>query len=166
METPGKTAVFPTACDAAGEAVTRLCHGTGMAGPCIFCSIVRGEIPTSIVLREGGVCAFLDSRPVFKGHVLVVPTTHYDDFHALPAAEMGPYWTAVQRVSRAVEAGLEADGTFVCLNNKISQSVPHLHTHVVPRRKGDGLRGFLWPRTRYDSDTERESYATRIAAAL
>src|SRR6267154_2031216 len=74
METPGKTAVFPTACDAAGEAVARLCHGTGMAGPCIFCSIVRGEIPASFVLREGGVCAFLDSRPVFKGHVLVVPT--------------------------------------------------------------------------------------------
>jgi len=166
METSAKTAVFPTACDAARKAVARLCHGTGMARPCVFCGIIRGEIPTSFVLRGEGVCAFLDSRPVFKGHVLVVPSTHYDDFHALPAAEMEPYWTAVQRVSRAVEAGLEADGTFVCLNNKISQSVPHLHTHVVPRRKGDGLRGFLWPRTKYDSDAERESYAARIAAAL
>jgi len=158
--------VFPTACDATKKALARLCHGTGMARPCIFCGIVRGEIPASVVLREEGVCAFLDSRPVFKGHVLVVPSTHYDDFHALPAAEMGPFWTAVQRISRGVEAGLEADGTFVCLNNKISQSVPHLHTHVVPRRRKDGLRGFFWPRGRYASDAEATGYASRIAAAL
>src|SRR5258705_9814177 len=122
METPGKTGVFPTACDAAGKAVARLCHGTGMGGPCIFCGIIRGEIPASFVLRGDGVCAFLDSRPVFKGHVLVVPSTHYDDFPALPAAEMGPYWTAFQRISRAVEAGLVADGTVFRLSNKLSQS--------------------------------------------
>jgi histidine triad (HIT) family protein len=119
-----------------------------------------------MILGQGDVRAFLDARPVFKGHVLVVPAEHIDDFHALPAERMGPYWTAVQRVSRAVEAGLEADGTFIGVNNKISQSVPHLHAHVIPRRKGDGLRGFFWPRTTYDSDQEREEYAARIRAAL
>jgi histidine triad (HIT) family protein len=137
-----------------------------MARPCVFCAIVRGEIPTSFVLRSEEVCAFLDSRPVFKGHVLVVPAAHVDDFHTLPAAAMAPFWTAVQRVSRAVEAGLQAQGTFIGVNNKISQSVPHLHAHVVPRSKGDGLRGFFWPRTKYESDAEREGYASRIVAAL
>src|SRR5205814_2927866 len=110
--------------------------------------------------------AFLDGRPVFKGHVLVVPPRHVEDFHALTAEEMGPFWSAVQRVSRAVEAALEAQGTFIAVNNKISQSVPHLHAHVVPRRKGDGLRGFFWPRTTYESDEERDRYAGRIRAAL
>ncbi|HTO98852.1 MAG TPA: HIT family protein [Myxococcales bacterium] len=137
-----------------------------MAPSCVFCSICRGEIAASIVLRGGGVCAFLDARPVFKGHVLVVPAEHVEDFHQLPAAQLAPFWGAVQRISRAVEAGLAAQGTFIGLNNKISQSVPHLHAHVVPRRKGDGLRGFFWPRTKYDSDAEREGYATRISAAL
>jgi histidine triad (HIT) family protein len=137
-----------------------------MSSSCIFCRIVAGEIPASFVLREERVCAFLDTRPVFKGHVLVVPADHFDDFHGLPASQMAGFWTVVQRVSKAVEAALEADGTFVGVNNKISQSVPHLHAHVVPRRKGDGLRGFFWPRTKYDSDDEREGYARRIAAAL
>jgi histidine triad (HIT) family protein len=137
-----------------------------MDRPCAFCGIVRGEIPASFVLRSERVCAFLDARPVFKGHVLVVPAAHVPDFHALPEAEMGPFWSVVQRVSGAVETGLEAQGTFVGLNNKISQSVPHLHVHVIPRRKGDGLRGFFWPRIRYESDAERDGYAARIAAAL
>ena len=137
-----------------------------MARPCVFCAIVRGEIPASFVLRAEEVCAFLDARPVFKGHVLVVPAAHVEDFQALPAALIEPFWSAVRRISGAVEAGLQAQGTFIGLNNRISQSVPHLHAHVVPRRKGDGLRGFFWPRTTYDSDAERESYAARIVAAL
>jgi histidine triad (HIT) family protein len=137
-----------------------------MARPCTFCGIVRGEVPASVVLREGEVCAFLDTRPVFKGHVLVVPAGHVDDFHGLPQEEMGPFWTQVQRVSRAVEKGLEAHGTFIGVNTKISQSVPHFHAHVIPRRKGDGLRGFFWPRTTYDSDAERDACAARIKAAL
>ena len=137
-----------------------------MARPCVFCGILRGEIPTAVVLQEERVWAFLDTRPVFKGHVLVVPTEHVEEFHAFPAAQMGPYWTAVQRVSRAVETGLEAQGTFIGLNNKISQSVPHIHTHVIPRRKGDGLRGFFWPRTTYESEQERDGFAARIRAAL
>jgi len=112
------------------------------------------------------VAAFLDARPVFKGHVLVVPTAHVEDFHSLPQAEVGPFWSAVQRVSRAVESGLQAQGTFIGVNTKISQSVPHLHAHVVPRRKGDGLRGFFWPRTTYESDAERDGFAARIVSAL
>jgi len=137
-----------------------------MARPCAFCGIVKGETAASFVLKGEQVCAFLDTRPVFKGHVLVVPAEHVPDFHLLPEAEMGPFFAAVRRVSRAVEAALEADGTFVALNNKISQSVPHLHVHVIPRRKGDGLRGFFWPRIRYESDAERDGFAARIAAAL
>jgi histidine triad (HIT) family protein len=137
-----------------------------MARPCVFCAIVRGEIPASFVLRGEEVCAFLDTRPVFKGHVLVVPKAHVEDFQSLPRGSVESFWSAVQRISGAVEAGLQAQGAFVALNNKISQSVPHLHTHVVPRRKGDGLRGFFWPRTTYDSDAERENYAARIVAAL
>ena len=137
-----------------------------MARPCPFCGIVRGEVPASVVLREAQVWAFLDARPVFKGHVLVIPKEHIEEFHALPEPEMGTFWIAVQRVSRAVEAGLQAQGTFIGLNNKISQSVPHVHAHVVPRRKGDGLRGFFWPRTTYDTDAERDGYAERIRAAL
>jgi histidine triad (HIT) family protein len=143
-----------------------MCDPLPMSRSCVFCAIVRGEVPASFVLREEAVCAFLDTRPVFKGHVLVIPAAHVDDFLTLPASEMGGFWTAAQRVARAVEAALGADGTFIGVNNKISQSVPHLHAHVVPRRKGDGLRGFFWPRTKYDSDAEREEYAARIAAAL
>ena len=137
-----------------------------MAPPCAFCAILRGEVPAAFVLREANVAAFLDARPVFKGHVLVVPTAHVEDFHSLPAAEVGPFWSAVQRVSRAVESGLQAQGTFIGVNTKISQSVPHLHAHVVPRRKGDGLRGFFWPRTTYESDAERDGFAARIVSAL
>jgi histidine triad (HIT) family protein len=131
---------------------------------CVFCSIAAGETSAAFVLREDSVIAFLDTRPVFKGHVLVLPRAHVAVFDEL--REVGPLFAAVQRVSRAVETGLEADGTFVALNNKISQSVPHLHVHVVPRRKGDGLRGFFWPRTKYESDEERDGYAKRIAEAL
>jgi len=145
----------------------RRAHGEVRAMPtCPFCAIVRGEIPASFVLQEESVCAFLDTRPVFKGHVLVVPREHTDDLLSLSAPLVSPVFTAVQRVARAVEKALEADGSFVAVNNKISQSVPHLHVHVVPRRKGDGLRGFFWPRTKYDSDEEREGLATRIAEAI
>jgi histidine triad (HIT) family protein len=137
-----------------------------VAPPCAFCAILRGEIAAAFVLREGSVAAFLDARPVFKGHVLVVTVAHVENFHELPAPEVGPFWSAVQRVSRAVESGLQAQGTFIGVNTRISQSVPHLHAHVVPRRKGDGLRGFFWPRTTYESDAERDGFAARIAAAL
>ena len=133
---------------------------------CPFCAIGRGELAASVVLRDEHVAAFLDTRPVFKGHVLVVPREHVADLLELPRAMMEPLLAAVQRIAGAMETGLSADGSFVAVNNKISQSVPHLHFHVVPRRKGDGLRGFFWPRTKYESDAEREEYAERIRKAL
>jgi histidine triad (HIT) family protein len=136
------------------------------SGKCIFCSIARGEEPASVVAREGRLCAFLDFRPVFRGHVLVVPVEHTPDLAALGAEDVGPLFSLARRVALAVEKGLGAEGAFLGVNNRVSQSVAHLHVHVVPRTRGDGLRGFFWPRTRYESDAEREEYARRIAAAL
>ena len=136
------------------------------ADGCLFCAIANGREPAAIVLRDDLVCAFLDARPVFKGHVLLVPRAHVPTLLELPAPDIGPFFAAVQRVAAAVERGLEADGTFVAVNNKVSQSVPHLHVHVVPRRRKDGLRGFFWPRVPYASDEERAQFAARVAAAL
>jgi histidine triad (HIT) family protein len=133
---------------------------------CVFCAIAAGEIPASMVLRDDDVAAFLDARPVFKGHVLVVPRAHVPTLSDLPADRLAPLFAAVQRIAGAVESGLGADGAFVALNNKVSQSVPHLHVHVVPRKKKDGLRGFFWPRVPYADDAEREAFAARIRAAL
>jgi histidine triad (HIT) family protein len=133
---------------------------------CVFCSIVAGDVPASIVLQDEHVTAFLDARPVFKGHVLVVPRDHVPTLPDLPAPALATLFGAVQRIARAVESGLDADGTFVAMNNKVSQSVPHLHVHVVPRRKKDGLRGFFWPRFPYADDAEREAFAAKIRAAL
>ena len=138
-----------------------------MAAPgCVFCEIVAGRVPASFVLRTPEVVAFLDVRPLFKGHVLVVPVAHVDDLHALPPELMAPVFGAAQRVARAVVRGLGAQGTFVATNTVVSQSVPHLHVHVVPRTKGDGLRGFFWPRAKYASADESADFARRIAAAL
>ncbi len=133
---------------------------------CLFCSAVSGQLDVVEVWSTPDVFAFLDHRPVFKGHVLVVPRDHVMVLGDLPAKAVGPYFLAVQRVAVAVETGLEAGGTFVALNNRVSQSVAHLHTHVVPRTKGDGLRGFFWPRTRYSSPEEAADYAARIRAAI
>ena len=137
-----------------------------MTPGCVFCAIAAGDVPASTVLRDDDVAAFLDARPVFKGHVLIVPRTHVPTLADLPAPALATLFAAVQRIARAVEAGLGADGTFVAMNNKVSQSVPHLHVHVVPRRKKDGLRGFFWPRVPYASDGEREDFAAQIRAAL
>jgi histidine triad (HIT) family protein len=123
-------------------------------------------VPAFRVADEPGGVAFLDTRPVFRGHVLVVPRAHVEVLGDLPGSSVAGYFGFVQRLAIAVEAGLGAGGTFVAINNRVSQSVPHLHTHVVPRTKGDGLRGFFWPRTRYDSDSEAQAHADRIAAAL
>lgn len=137
-----------------------------MAAECLFCQIVAGDVPVSFVLDEADVVGFLDVRPVFPGHVLLVPRQHHVTLTDLPTALLEPLFDAAQRVARAVEAGLGAQGTFVAMNNVVSQSVPHLHVHVVPRTKGDGLRGFFWPRQKYASDDERESVAARLRAAL
>jgi histidine triad (HIT) family protein len=136
------------------------------ASTCVFCAVAAGEVAASVVFRDDDVCAFLDSRPVFKGHVLVVPRAHVATLLDATPAQLAAVFGAVQRVARAVEAALEAHGSFVGVNTKVSQSVPHLHVHVVPRRRKDGLRGFFWPRVPYASDQERDDFAARIAAAL
>lgn len=133
---------------------------------CVFCEIISGGVPAALVHGCPAAVAFLDVRPVFKGHVLVVPRLHRTVLGDLDPGEVGPFFAVVQRVARAVEAGLQAGGTFVAMNNRISQSVPHLHVHVVPRHKGDGLRGFFWPRLRYASPEEQEEHRARIAAAM
>jgi histidine triad (HIT) family protein len=133
---------------------------------CVFCGIIADEVPAFRVADEPDGVAFLDTRPVFRGHVLVVPRVHLVTLDQLPADLLAGYFGLVRRVSVAVETGLGAGGTFVAVNNKVSQSVPHLHTHVVPRTKGDGLRGFFWPRNRYIDDAEAQGYADRVAAAL
>ena len=132
---------------------------------CVFCEIIEGTRPAAVVASDDAAVAFLDGRPVFKGHVLVVPRTHAATLTDLPAAALGPYFAAVQRLARAVEVGLGADGTFVAMNNKVSQSVAHLHTHVVPRRRKDGLKGFFWPRRSYRED-ELATAAAKLRAAL
>jgi histidine triad (HIT) family protein len=133
---------------------------------CAFCAILAGTRTADLVLDEERAVAFLDLKPLFKGHVLVVPRAHVETLPDLPAADLAPLFSAVQRVCRALVEALGAHGTFVAINNKVSQSVPHLHVHVVPRRRKDGLRGFFWPREPYASDAEREEFAARLRGAL
>ena len=133
---------------------------------CLFCAIAAGDVPGFVVGATSEAVAFLDIRPVFKGHTLVVPREHRVTLADLPAPALAPYFAFVQRLTVAVEESLGAGGTFVAINNKVSQSVAHLHTHVVPRTKGDGLRGFFWPRTKYASDDEAATYAAKIGALL
>jgi len=137
-----------------------------MPAGCTFCAIRDGTEPAAMVLDEEEAFAFLDVRPLFPGHVLVVPRVHHPTLLDLPEPDVGPLFRVVQRVASAVTAAMGAQGTFVAANNVVSQSVPHLHLHVVPRTKGDGLRGFFWPRTRYSDDAERDDYAARLRAAL
>lgn len=132
---------------------------------CVFCSIVAGELPADVVLDEPDFLAFLDRRPVFKGHVLLVPREHVVTLPDLAGAQRDGFLAAAQRLATAVVEGLGAQGSFVAINNIVSQSVPHLHLHVVPRTRGDGLRGFFWPRRKY-ADGESAEYAARLRAAL
>ena len=134
-------------------------------GECRFCAIVAGRAAASVVYEDDLSVAFLDVRPVFPGHVLVVPRAHVETFAELPGDLLAPVMTVAQRVCVAVEQAMEAHGTFVAMNNRVSQSVPHLHVHVVPRRRKDGLRGFFWPRTRYE-DGQMDDVAGRIRAVL
>jgi histidine triad (HIT) family protein len=133
---------------------------------CLFCDIAAGDVPAHVVLADDGFVAFLDARPVFKGHVLLVPRAHVVTLPDLPAALRDGYLERMQRLATAMVDGLGAQGSFVAMNNTVSQSVPHLHCHVVPRTKGDGLRGFFWPRTKYADDAEAEGYAVRLRSAL
>ena len=137
-----------------------------MGDDCLFCRIVSGELPATIVYEDEDVVAFLDHRPVFPGHTLLVPRQHVETLGELDTKLVGPYFEAAQLLARAVEAAMEAEGTFVAMNNRVSQSVPHLHVHVVPRRRKDGLKGFFWPRTKYNGDEEMVEVRSKIAAAL
>jgi histidine triad (HIT) family protein len=133
---------------------------------CLFCRIVAGETQADHVWADDDFVAFLDIRPVFKGHTLVVPRQHVVTLPDLPD-DLGPgLLRAAQRLARAMVDGLDAQGSFVAINNTVSQSVPHLHVHVVPRTKGDGLRGFFWPRTKYDDGAESADYASRLGSAI
>lgn len=132
----------------------------------MFCSIVAGTTPAALVLEGPEVVAFLDVRPVFHGHVLVVPREHRETMADLPTELLTAVFSAAQRICDAVVPALGAQGSFVGVNNRVSQSVPHLHVHVVPRRFKDGLRGFFWPRTRYSSDEDLNNIAASIRAAL
>ena len=132
---------------------------------CVFCSIVSGELEADRVLEDDVLVAFLDRRPLFKGHVLLVPRDHVVTLPDLPAALRDPFLAAGQRLAAAMVDALGAQGSFVAMNNTVSQSVPHLHLHVVPRTRGDGLRGFFWPRTKY-ADGEAGEYAARLRAVL
>lgn len=136
-----------------------------MASDCVFCRIVDGDDPAHVVFRDDVAMGFLDRTPLFAGHVLVVPLVHVVTLADLPVASVGPFYERVRAVADVLPGALDAQGTFVANNNVVSQSVPHLHVHVVPRRRGDGLRGFFWPRTRY-GDGEAELVAERIAVAL
>ncbi|HEU4434409.1 MAG TPA: HIT family protein [Pyrinomonadaceae bacterium] len=133
---------------------------------CLFCRIVSGEAPATIVYEDDNSLAFLDHRPLFHGHTLLVPRDHVETLGELPPSQVGPFFKTAQLLSRAIEPALGAQGTFVAMNNRVSQSVPHLHVHVVPRRKGDGLKGFFWPRTKYKSDDEMLAVKKLIAAEI
>lgn len=134
--------------------------------PCTFCAIVGGDLAATVVHRGERVMAFLDHRPLFRGHTLLVPLTHVSVLGDLPSAHVGEFFLMAQRLERAVVDGLDADGSMVLINNVISQSVPHLHLHVIPRRRKDGLRFWLGPRQQYTDEHPAQDYADRIRAAL
>ena len=137
-----------------------------MAGACTFCAIVGGEEPAHVVLDDDVAMAFLDVRPLFPGHTLLVPRDHAETLADLPVDQVGPLFARAQRLSRVVEATLGAAGSFVAMNNRVSQSVPHLHVHVVPRNPKDGLRGFFWPRAKYGDQDDAAEVAARLRKAL
>lgn len=133
---------------------------------CRFCQILRGEVEAFVVYEDSHTLAFLDRRPLFLGHTLVVPRHHVETLPDLSDELVAPLFRAVRLLARAVPLAMEAEGSFVAINNRVSQSVPHLHVHVVPRRKGDGLRGFFWPRQKYQGPEEMAQVAERIRTAI
>ncbi len=137
-----------------------------MPEDCLFCRIVSGDEPAHLVFEDELSLAFLDVRPLFEGHALLVPRAHHQTLVDLPAELVGPYFANAQLLSGAITQAMGAQGSFVAINNVVSQSVPHLHVHVSPRTKGDGLRGFFWPRQRYGSDEEMAEVAARLRGHL
>jgi len=133
---------------------------------CVFCKIVDGRLDSPIVFEDDSTLAFLDHRPLFPGHTLVIPKQHFETLVDLPSAMVPTFFWNVQLLSRAVERAMDAEGTFVAMNNRVSQSVPHLHVHVVPRRKKDGLKGFFWPRTKYSDQEELNHVKSRLRSVI
>ena len=133
---------------------------------CLFCAIVNAEVSASIVFEDEVSTAFLDHRPLFPGHCLLVPKEHFETLTDLPEELVGPFFQNAQLLARAVEVALEAEGSFVAMNNRVSQSVPHLHVHVVPRRRKDGLKGFFWPRTKYADQSQMLAVQRLIQTAI
>jgi len=133
---------------------------------CLFCGIVSKEVDASIVFEDDVSLVFLDHRPLFPGHCLLIPKTHFETLNDLPVELVGPLFTNVQLLTRAVELALEAEGSFVAMNNRVSQSVPHFHVHIVPRRKKDGLKGFFWPRNKYEGEAHLAEVQQSIQAAI
>ena len=137
-----------------------------MPQTCGFCDIACGLLDASVVLEEDHALAFLDHRPLFPGHCLLIPKVHVETLSELPDGAIGPFFESAQLLAKAVEEGLQADGSFVAINNRVSQSVPHLHVHVVPRRNKDGLKGFFWPRRKYANASEMEAARLAIEQAV
>ncbi|HKF37432.1 MAG TPA: HIT family protein [Ktedonobacteraceae bacterium] len=133
---------------------------------CAFCRIIRGEDQASIIFEDSVSLAFLDHRPLFPGHSLLVPKAHYETLADLPAPLVGPLFQNAQLLEEAIEEGLAADGTFVAINNRVSQSVPHMHIHLVPRHRKDGLKGFFWPRQRYPDDAALQRVQETLCTAI
>ena len=133
---------------------------------CAFCKVVNREVPARLVFEDGISLAFLDHRPVFPGHCLLIPKEHHETLSDLAADLIGGFFTNAQLLAKAIESATEAHGTFVAINNRVSQSVPHLHVHFVPRRRKDGLKGFFWPRYPYQSDEEADAVQLAIRQAL
>lgn len=136
------------------------------ADRCKFCKIVRGDLDSFVVFDDDISVGILDHRPLFPGHVLLIPKMHYITVGDLPEDLVGLFFTNVQLLSKAVEQGMKSQGTFIGMNNRVSQSVPHLHVHIVPRNKGDGLRGFFWPRQKYSSEEHKRKVQRLIAEAV
>lgn len=155
---------------APGRSLPALAHirvkSVGATPGCLFCAISTGQVGAHMVLGEAEVCAFLDHRPLFWGHVLLIPRAHHEQLADLPPSLLVPVFAAAQRLARALVTALDADGSFVAMNNLVSQSVPHFHIHVVPRRRKDGLRGFFWPRQRYPDEQSMAEVAGSIRSAL
>jgi histidine triad (HIT) family protein len=134
--------------------------------PCLFCQIIRSEVSASVVFEDDISTAFLDHRPLFPGHCLLVPKDHFETLSDLPKTLVGPFFNNVQLLTRAVELAMTAEGSFVAMNNRVSQSVPHLHVHIVPRNKKDGLKGFFWPRSKYQGDAHVADVQQSLQAAI
>jgi histidine triad (HIT) family protein len=142
-------------------------HGSSRElGSCRFCEIAAGNLKAAIVFEDSISVAFLDERPLFEGHCLLITRDHYQTFLDLPRDLIGPLFLNAQHLAKAVQSGMRAEGTFMAINNTVSQSVAHFHMHVVPRRKGDGLRGFFWPRRRYQTEEELLSVQEALSSLL